>query len=174
MAEEKVSEEELEELFEKACKEGAVLTLLHFDAHGPDKKAVEDSLIEFVARLTKERGVLYCRGEVEEAIERETLYSSCTEVKMLAETFQDLLNVVLRYGPIAVEIIEPKKIELSVESAQSCLLDASQVAQDYSNYIMERLMKKEDFEKFQEHLKRRAEFGSRLKENATKQEEKKE
>lgn len=166
MAEDRpVSEEELEELFEKACRQGAVLCMLHFDAHGPDKKAVEDSLVGFVARLTKERGVLYCKGEVEEAIESEQLYSSCTEVKVLTESYEDLLNVALRYGPIAVEILQPQKgITLNTEEAQGCLLDASQVAQDYTNYVMEKLMKKDDFEKFQENLKRRAEFGAHLRE----------
>ncbi len=180
MADEKkeVSEAELGELFEKAARQGAVLALLHFDAHGPDKKQVEDTLVDFVARLTKERGVLYCKGAVEEAIESEKLYSSCTEVKVLAETYEDLLNIALRYGPIAVEILEPRKeVRLSIEEAQGCLLDASQVAQDYTNYVMEKLMEKGDFEKFQEHLKRRAEFGSHLKnkhgEKAPEEQEKK-
>ncbi len=81
----KYTERELDELFDKATKRGAVLATLHFDSHGKDAEAVRSSLVEFVARLTKEKGVLYCKGKVEAAVETGGLYSSCAEVTMLTD-----------------------------------------------------------------------------------------
>ncbi|MFA6048778.1 MAG: hypothetical protein WC792_02420 [Candidatus Micrarchaeia archaeon] len=164
------SESELDALFDKAAKEGAVLALLHFDAHGADEKTVRDLLVDLVSRLTKERGVLYCKGEIEESIATEKLYSSCAEVKMMAETFQDLLNLSLRYTPIAIEILKPREIRLSLEDAQSCLLDAAQTSQDYTNYVLQKVLPPEELAKFNDKLKRHAEIGAKLVEKAHKEE----
>ncbi len=172
MAEDKkeVSEAELDALFEKAAKEGAVLALLHFDAHGPDEKTVRDLLVDSVSRLTKEPGVIYCKGEIEESIQSQELYSSCAEVKVMAESFQDILNVCLKYTPIAAEILKPNEIRLSLEEAQSCLLDASQTSQDYTNYVLQKVLPPEELQKFNEKLKRHAEIGAKLVEKAHKEE----
>ncbi len=167
MAEEKeVTEGELDELFDKASKEGAVLALVHFDAHGPDEKTVRDLLVDIVSRLTKEQGVLYCKGEIEESISTQELYSSCAEAKIMTESFQDLLNLSLKYTPIAVEILKPREIRLTLEEAQSCLLDASQTSQDYTNYVLQKVLPPEELAKFNEKLKRHAEIGAKLVEKA--------
>ncbi|MFQ5406015.1 MAG: hypothetical protein ACE5DI_02545 [Candidatus Micrarchaeia archaeon] len=165
--------EKLEALFEEASKEGAILAVLHFDAHGPDEEKVKSLLVEFMGKLTKEKGVLYCRAEIEKAISSDNVYSSFSEVKIMTENFQHLLNAVLKYSPIAVEILKPKKIVLTLSEAQASLLDASQMAQDFSNYVLQNVMKKDQIERFDEHMKRRAEFGKTLLGKAQSKEEKK-
>ncbi len=158
----KYSEADLEGLFEKAVQRGAVLAILHFDAHGKDAEAVKNSLVEFVGRLSKEKGIIYCRGEVEAAIESGDLYSSCAEVKTLAETFNDLVSVSLKYGPIAVELLKPEKIVLPLDEAQNLLVDASMVSQEYAKFIYEKTLKGEELDRFHKQLAARAEFGKKL------------
>ncbi|HLD75402.1 MAG TPA: hypothetical protein VI874_00155, partial [Candidatus Norongarragalinales archaeon] len=94
------SEEQLEELLEEATKHGAILSLLYFDAHGPSKEGVENSLIDFVGKLSKEKGVLYCKGEVFQALSvpdatlSPALKFSCsTQVKLLTQNFSVLLGL---------------------------------------------------------------------------------
>src|SRR3989344_2722117 len=61
---ESTDERKLEELFKEAVRYGAVLSLFHFDAHAKEPNAVKDSLVDFVSRMTKEEGVLYCKAEI--------------------------------------------------------------------------------------------------------------
>ncbi|MBI5226746.1 hypothetical protein HY994_05970 [Candidatus Micrarchaeota archaeon] len=171
-----VSEEELEDLFEESARHGAILATLYFDAHGPSREGIENSLIDFVGRLTKERGVLYCKGEIDPALETEEptadglakhlMYSCSTRVRILTEDFSTLLNLCLKYGPLAAEIELPHEIRLSMEEAQSLLLDASQSTQDYVQYIMTKTMKEDEKQKLQEHLRRRSEIAEKIKKRA--------
>ncbi len=168
-----VSEDELEELFEESVRHGAILSSMYFDAHGPSKEGIQNSLIDFVAKLTKENGVLYCKGEIEPAIGMEEkgedgltkglTFSCSTHVRLLAQDFSSLLGLCLRYGPLAVEIELPHEVRLSLDEAQSVLLDASQSTQDYVQYIMSKTMKEEEKQRLQEHLRRRAEIAEQLK-----------
>lgn len=166
-----VSEEQLEELFTEATHHGAVLSDLYFDAHGPNQEGVQHSLVDFVGKLSKEPGILYCKGEVEDAIESKdesalnanVKYSCSTRVRVLTENFNTLLGLCLRYGPLAVEIERPHDIRLNMDEAQSLLLDASGTTQDYVQYIMTKTMSQEEKDKLQEHLKKRAEIASKIK-----------
>lgn len=159
-------EEKLEELIGKACKQGAVYALMHFDAHGSEETAVRDSLVDFIARLTKEKGVVYCKGEIETAMEKDGMYSSFAEVTVLGEHFNALLNLCLKYGPVAVEILKPKELRLTVEEAQSLLLDAAQATQEYSQYILEKTLSADDLRTLQQRVKRRTELGERFRKKA--------
>ena len=162
----KYSDADLEALVEKATSRGAVLSVVHFDAHGKDAEAVKNSLVELVAKLSKEKGMIYCRGQVEEALESENLYSSCAEVKVLVGGFNDLVNVALKYGPIAVEIVKPNKITLPLDEAQNIIVDASKISQEYAKFILEKTLSGEELQRFQKQLVARAEFGKKLLEKA--------
>jgi hypothetical protein len=160
-----LSERELDSLSEEASKHGAVLAALHFDAQGKDEQAVRDALVDLVSRLSKENGVLYCKGAIEETIKLDDgMYSSYVEVKVLVENFSHLLAISLRFGPVSAEILKPSRISLELEDAHALLLEASQTAQDYARYMLERVMSPEEKAKFQARMKARAEMGKKLKE----------
>jgi len=167
---EKPSQKDVEKLMEEAIKVGAVKAVLYFDAQGTDKEALQNTLIDLVSRLTKEKGVLYCTGEIAGAVEanEKGVYSTYGEVNILTKTFADLHNIALTYGPISIEIIEPREVKLGLEEAQTVLLDASQSSQDFVKYIMEKTLKPEEREKYLEQVKRRAELGKALREQARK------
>ena len=167
----KISKDELRHLFEKAVEKGALDTIFHFDAHGADKDAVENAMIDMIARCAKEPGVLYCTGEIDRAIQTDDMYSCAAEVKILASNYNTLTNIALKYGPIAVEILRPHKVELTLEEAQSCLLDISQAVQDFSQFAFEKILKGEDARRYEEQVRNRAELGQQLRDG--KKEEKK-
>jgi hypothetical protein len=156
------TEADLQRLIGEATKYGAVHALFHLDAHGPDKEKVRALLVDYVAALTKEPGVLYCRGTVEEAIDLEGTYSTAAEVRLLAENFKVLNQLALKYGPIAIELLAPSQVKLDAEQATQVLLDSSESMQRFSAYIMEKVLSAEDKTKFQEHLKRRAELAEKV------------
>lgn len=168
--------QELQRLIVETTRHGAVYATLFFDAHGKSEENVKNTLIDFVDRLSKQKGVLYCVGEILPPYSREQkpgdeatkVFSTSSEVKLLAENFGVLLNVCLRYAPVGVEIVEPREIRLPLEEAHSVLLDASQSTQEYSAYILKKVLKPEDFKEMEEKLARRAELGKQLLEKQAK------
>ncbi|NUN11659.1 hypothetical protein HUU53_03360 [Candidatus Micrarchaeota archaeon] len=157
-----VSESELKELINKACERGAVLALFHFDAHGRDAEGVRNALVDFLDKISKEKGVLYCTGEITPPLEKDGYYSSTTEAKILGDKFETLLILSLKYGPIATEILQPSSIKLSIDEMQGLLVDASQVTQEYTEYILKNILKGEEKENYHKKLELRAEAGKKI------------
>ena len=174
--EKQYSAQEVERLIVETTRHGAVYASLYFDAHGKSEDAVKNTLIDFVDRLSKEKGVLYCVGEILPPISREQkeggeetkIFSTSSEVKVLAENFVVLLNICLRFAPVGAQINAPAEIRLPLEEAQSVLLDASQSTQEYSAYILKKVLKPEEFKEVEEKLARRAELGKQLLEKQKK------
>lgn len=160
------SEAELKQLITAACERGAVHAKFFLDAHGPSKEATENVLLETVAKVTKEKGLLFSKGEIENSLEAEGLYSAFATVEVVTNNFQSLVKLFLTYAPASVEILEPQRLSLPIKEAQDILLDASQSTQMYSKYIMEHTMTPEQKADFQERLKRKAEYGAKMKEKA--------
>ncbi len=162
------NEEELMQLMAEASKRGAVHAKFFTDAHGKDKKATEDLLIELTSRITKEKGVLYCKGEIEKSIEAGDLYSSFATIEILTSNFNHLVNLFVKYAPGGVEILAPATLSIPAKEAQDILLDVSQAAQQYSTFIFEKSMTPQQKQEFQEKLKRKAEHGAKLRQQAEK------
>ncbi|MEK6953537.1 MAG: hypothetical protein AABX01_00900 [Candidatus Micrarchaeota archaeon] len=160
------TEKEIAQLFEKAGRMGAILALLHFDSYGKDKENVRASLVDLVSRINAEKGVIYCRGEIEEVIETEGEkdkgFTTYTEVKVLFSSFDIAIGTCLKFGPIAIEVIEPNELRMNQEMMQNTLLNASSISQQFTNYFMTKLLKKEDLEEFQANLQKRVDKGKEL------------
>jgi len=166
---EKASAQDLERLFDEACRKGAVLSLFHFDAHGSSEDEVSGVMVDFIGRMTNERGILYCKGEIEPPLEKEGKWSTIAEVKVLSNNLSALLNLAFKYSPIAVEMLKPNEIRLTLEEAQSLVLDASGTAQEYAQYVLEKTMTGDDLKRFRERMKWRAERGREILEKAKRE-----
>ncbi|MFH1255790.1 MAG: hypothetical protein V1494_00720 [Candidatus Diapherotrites archaeon] len=70
-------------------------------------------------------------------------YSAFLEVNLSVRDFRALMHLVFFYGPTSIEIIKPEKMEFSLEELQDGLMDATQMVQNYNEYIIGLLNKKE-------------------------------
>jgi hypothetical protein len=166
---ENADEKKLDGLFKEASRYGAILALLHFDAHGKESNVVKDSLVDFVSRLTKEKGVLYCKGEIDEVLDNgDGSFSSTAEVRVLTESFAKMLEVSMRYGPLAIEIIEPTEVKLNIQEMQDVLLSASALSKEYASYVVQKVWGPEELEKYKERLQKQTEEGRKKREEAEK------
>ncbi len=157
---------QLKQVITEACTRGAVHVNLYLDAHGPEKQPTEDVLIELISKLTKEKGVLYCKGEIESSMETEKLHSSFATVEIVTSNFNHLVKIFLRYAPASLEILEPNdKLSIPIKEAQDILLDAGQSTQMYSSFVLQSSMTAEQKADFQERLKRKAEYGLKMRES---------
>jgi hypothetical protein len=154
----------VEQVTEHTIREGGVLSLLYFDIHGASKEGIRNTLVDFIKRLTGEKGVVYAVGQVKESIEDEAGFATSAEVKLLTKDYPALLEVAMRYGPIGAEILKPHEIRMTLGEAQNAILAASQTSHEFSTYVVEKLMKEEEKIALNRKLKKREELGRQLME----------
>ena len=81
----------------------------------------------------------------------EASFSGVVEVKLVVRDFRWFVSIVMRYGPSAIEIIEPEHVTLSLGDMQSLLADVSEMAQVYSSKIIS-LLKDDERKKLYEKM----------------------
>ncbi len=123
---------------ENYVKDGAILARLFLEVQGNDKdaakKALERTIFDSLgneAHVTLLNVKFY---EIRKDEEKE-FYSGVVEVKLLVRDFRWFVNVVMRYGPSAIEIIEPQEVHMKMDEMQSLLADVSEISQTYSSQI---------------------------------------
>ncbi len=142
---------------------GGILAQLYFDVHGPDKDTVEGTLVDLSQKLSKEHGVVYAIGNIQRAIELEDKkWSAAAEVKMLTKDFHSIAKICTLYGPMAIEIIKPTEIRLSLPDAQQLLFDSAQISFEFTTEMLYKLMTPEERKELAAKIKKRAELGKQL------------
>jgi len=125
-----ITEEEANE----KVKEGWFRSWLVFEALAINENVAKDALETLINKLDKdERVKIYKKvfGEVkkvEKPIKNVDIgYSLTCEVNLISKKFDYLAQIVMEYGPAAIEILEPEKFNLDVGEAQGILNSISQM-----------------------------------------------
>ncbi|MEM3860115.1 MAG: hypothetical protein QW478_12060, partial [Candidatus Micrarchaeaceae archaeon] len=116
-------------------------------------------------RLLKTPGVIYCFGSIDEPIkiDKDNVYSTSATLTVLFKNLSTLVSVAFSFAPAAIEVVKPEKeYRLTIAELQAIALNAAQVSVDYSQYILSRVLSKEDFNKIDQELKRREALGKRF------------
>lgn len=77
--------------------------------------------------------------------------TSYLEADLSVKDFKSLVRLMYFFGPTSVEVIKPKKLELSIDDLQEGLMDMAEMIQAY-NYHVLKTMKKSELESFQKKL----------------------
>jgi len=153
---------DVDKLTKETLGKGGVLALLYFDLHGSSKDMVQSLGVGFVDKILKEPGVIYALGEINEPLEKEKLFSTSLEVKLLAKDFATLAKLCADHSPFSIEILRPDRLELPVEKAHELLVHLSNTTYEYKKYILERVAKPEEAERYKQSLKNKLEIGRKL------------
>jgi len=146
----------------KKIREGSILARGFIEVQGNNKAAAEKALETTIfGNLVGEKyvDVLRVRFFDIRKDESEDFFSGVAEVKFLVRDFRWFISVVMRYGPSAVEIIEPHSVNLSLDEMHSILADVSEVSQSYASQIMS-LLKDEERKKLYQKILSEADKGS--------------
>ncbi|MCX6777719.1 MAG: hypothetical protein NT157_02430 [Candidatus Micrarchaeota archaeon] len=162
-----MDEEKVRHITEKILKNGGVLSLVYFDVHAKSEEVVKSTLVDLIARLLKEPGVVYAVGEIKETIESDGTFSTSSEVKVLTGDFASLSRLSARYSPIAVEILEPHEVRLTLGEAQNLLLSISETSQEFADYVVKKVLKGKDLEELNRKLAARSALGKKLLEGGS-------
>jgi len=78
-------------------------------------------------------------------------YSTFIEANFSVKDFVSMVRFMFFYGPSAVEVIKPERIELTAQDLQDGLLDMADMVQKYANFIAKKL-NSEELEQFYQKL----------------------
>ena len=155
-------EKSVDEITSDALREGGYLVNLYFDLHGDSEEGVKNIMVGFIGKLTKEPGVIYAVGEIDQPIEKEGIFSTWAEVKLLASDFPTLVRIAAQYSPIGVEILRPDEIKLPLSEAHNLLGNMSATTAEYKRYILTKVANPEELTQMKENMKRRADMGKEI------------
>lgn len=118
--------EDVRELAEEKANKGWIKVWFAFEVMAVDKDVVEAAMKNHIKGLESiKEAIVYEKkfGSVEKV---ETppkgikeAYSQTAEVEAVIKDIFTLINIVMAYGPSAIEVMEPKEIKVSVEEAQN-------------------------------------------------------
>ncbi len=119
-----ISEEEAN----KKVEEGCFRVWIVFNAMAINENVARESLESLTNKLDKDDRVKIYKKVFGEAkrIEKplkniEVGYSVVCEISLVSKNFDNIVQIVIEYGPSAIEIYEPEKFVLKAGEAQSIL-----------------------------------------------------
>ncbi len=92
-----------------------IKAIFYIEAQGNNREVVIKSLENLVEKLKEEKGVIIEKEFFDRVIENEGLYSSVVELTLSFVDLVTYLKTAIKYGPSAIEILEPEKIEISAK-----------------------------------------------------------
>lgn len=159
-----MAKSELDELTEQTLARGGILAKLYFDMESEKAEELQPLMTDLINnRLLKSAGVVYCFGSINEPMKLEASYSTSAIVTALFKDIGAIINVSFNFAPAGLEILKPdKEIRIKPNEFQSILLDLAQISVNYSQYILSRVLTKEDYDKVLKDMQNREDLGKKL------------
>jgi hypothetical protein len=129
---EKKFNEELD--VDQKLREGGILARLYMEVQGNNreaaKKALETTIFEKLVNepnfyATNVKMFDLVRGDGQE------YYSGVVEVDAVTRDFRSFMNIIIKYGPSAIEILSPEEITLKSDEMHALVADVSDFVQAY-------------------------------------------
>jgi hypothetical protein len=146
---------------DKLLSEGCLHARMFVEVQGNDKEACKVALERTIFdSLVEEESVTVLNVKFYELQKdsKDEFFSGVVEIDLLFRDFRWFINVTMRYGPSAIEIIEPHHVKLNLDEMQSILADVSELSQTFSSQILTLLRDDERKEIYRKVVK-----GSKLK-----------
>jgi hypothetical protein len=134
---------------DRLISEGCLHARMFMEVQGNDKEACQKALERTVFdSLVEEDRVTVLNVKFYELKQddKEGFFSGVVEIDLLFRDFRWFVNVTMRYGPSAIELIEPHNVKLNLDEMQSILADVSELSQTFSSQILA-LLKDEERKK---------------------------
>lgn len=151
-----------EALKREVIKNGGFFVHFYFDMHANNSAALQDIMVGFVGKLTKEAGVRMAVGEIDEPIAHEDMFSSTAKVSMLVDNLTTMTVLALNYAPIGVEIDEPTQAQIDANDIQQAMIRISATTQELTHHIITKTMDDAERAHFHKQMAQRAQLGRRL------------
>lgn len=159
-----MSQSDIKDVTNETVAKGGILANLWLDMQSERQDDLQPLMTDLVNnKILKTPGVVYCFGSIEEPIKIDNVYSTSAKLTVLVKSISAMVIIAFNYTPAGIELLRPER-EYVIKSSdlQTILMDMAQISMDYSKYILEKVMNKEDLAKVQQNMKMREEQGRRL------------
>ena len=124
---------------DEKVREGWLRASMIFEVLAINEKTTKDSLEELINKIEKDSRIkLYKKefGEIRK-VEKplpniEFGYSLTCDVELISKKLDDLAQVVSEYGPSAIELLEPLKLNINAGEAQTILNLISSIMHEFA------------------------------------------
>jgi hypothetical protein len=124
---------------DEKVREGWLRASMIFEVLAINEKTTKDSLEELINRIEKDNRIkLYKKefGEIRK-VEKplpniEFGYSLTCDIELISKKLDDLAQVVSEYGPSAIELLEPLKLNINAGEAQTILNLISSIMHEFA------------------------------------------
>jgi len=130
-----IEKEDADEKVEK----GWIRAWMMFEVLAVNENTTKNSLESLINRLENDNRTRVYKKEfgeikrVEKPMENVDVgYSLTSEVELISGKFDNLVQIVIEYGPAAIEILEPKKLDIDAGEAQAILNSISQMMHHFA------------------------------------------
>lgn len=119
---------------------GKIKVWVAMEALAVKKDVVENALKTHIDRIRKERNIEIVKETFQDTIKVEQppqgvleAYSQVVEIEFRIDSLRNLANFVVIYGPSALEILDPPKLEVTASDAQDMLNSISALIHRYAS-----------------------------------------
>jgi len=136
-------------------REGGILARIYLGVQGNDLKAAKKALENVLfKKLSAEPAISLLEIKMYDILKQKNdFFSGVAEVMFVSDDFRGFLSIILRYGPSAVEIIEPSEVKLNSDQMHCISADACDVSHMYSEQIIAMFKDPERMALYQRMLK---------------------
>jgi len=159
---EKKPKKSIQELTDETIRDGGFLVIMYFDMHGNSPDEIKHLLVEFLSRIANDPLTVWTYGEIEKPELFENMYSTYAEVKVLVRNIMDLVNLVLKYAPLGIEILKPNTKKLSAGEIQTILMDLSTFSSNFTAMYLKKGLTDEKKKEYARNMKIREEIGRKM------------
>ncbi|MBU0762453.1 MAG: WYL domain-containing protein, partial [Candidatus Altiarchaeota archaeon] len=127
---------------DKILSEGGVHARIYLEVQATDTDAAKIAMENTVSnRLLQYENITVLKVSMYDILKEENAeyFSGVSEVEFVADDFRWMINAVLKYGPAAVEIIEPPEVKLPSDMMHSIVADIADFSHLYSQQIIKLL-----------------------------------
>jgi len=127
-----------------AAKDGFRLKIqMIIDLEGIVDDVVKLNLKKMRELIEKEQNITIYDIKTSDIIEQDNAYFGYLDVTFTAKDFRTLLHVIMYYTPSSIEVLNPKRFDVSMYEMQDGLIELAQRTQMYLREIKKRLTKEE-------------------------------
>ncbi len=126
-------------LADEKVEHGWLRTWLAFEVLAAKKERAKEALEMLIDKMDKDKKAKIYSKQFSELRTVENpmknvkeAFSMTCEIELIAPNFDNLLQVVLEYGPSAIEIIEPSELKMKISEAQGVLNSVSQMMHKFA------------------------------------------
>ena len=126
-------------LADEKVEQGYMRVWMAFELIAGSNEKAKEHMENYLNKIDEDKRIYMYKKEMSEVRKIENPlkdvkvgYSVASDIEFVIKSYDDIVQFIIQYGPSAVEILEPSKIELKIGEAQGILNTISQLMHKFA------------------------------------------